>query len=208
MGFTNFYQKFIGNYSNIARPIIDLTKKNEPWNWSEDCQRAFTQIKEIFMKEPVLQLPDLTNPFAIVTDASKYVSGGVLLQKDSNGEWHLCSYLSQSFAPTEQNYDIYDRELLAIIWALKTWRHYLQGSETKVLVFTDHKNLRYFKEARKLNRRQARWMLDLADNDLKFVHVPRKQLSAPDTLSRRPDLIPEKDTDNEGVTLLPQTFFV
>ena len=99
------------------------------------------------MKEPVLQLPDLTKPFTIATDASKYASGGVLLQKDSNGEWHPCSYPSQSFAPAERNYNIYNRELLAIIQALKTWRHYLQGSETKVLVFTDHKNLLYFKEA-------------------------------------------------------------
>ena len=115
MGFTNFYRKFIGNYSNIARPLIDLTKKNEPWNWSNDCQSAFTQIKEIFMKEPVLQLPNLTKPFAIGMDASKYASGGVLLQKDSNGEWHPCSYLSQSFGPAERNYDIYDRELLTII---------------------------------------------------------------------------------------------
>ena len=128
--------------------------------------------------------------------------------RDSNREWHPCSYLSQSFGPAEQNYDIYDRELLAIIRALKTWRHYLQGSETEVQVFTGHKNLLYFKEARKLNRRQARWMLDLADYNLKLIHVPGKQLSTPDTLSRRPDYIPREDTDNEGVTLLPQTLFI
>ena len=91
MGFMNFYRKFIGNYSHIARPLIELTKKNKPWNWSNACQNVFNQIKNIFMKEPVLQLPDLTKPFAIATDASKYVSGGVLLQKDSNGEWHPCS---------------------------------------------------------------------------------------------------------------------
>ena len=107
------------------------------------------------MKEPVLRLPDIVKPFAIATDASKYASGGVLLQKDSNGEWHPCSYLSQSFGPAKRNYDIYDRELLAIIRALKTWRHYLQGAETEVLVFTDDKNLLYFKETWKLNRRQA-----------------------------------------------------
>ena len=165
MGFTNFYWKFIGNYLNIARPLINLTKKNKPWNWNDACQNAFNQIKNIFMKEPVLQLPDLTKPFAIATDASKYASGGVLLQKDLNGEWHPCSYLSQSFRPAEWNYDIYNQELLAIIQALKTWRHYLQGSETEFQVFTDHKNLLYFKEAQKLNRWQAWWMLDLANYD-------------------------------------------
>ena len=77
-----------------------------------------------------------------------------------------------------------------------------------VQVFTDHKNLLYFKESHKLNQQQACWMLDLADYDLKLIHVPRKQLSAPDALSRRPDFIPKEDTDNEGVTLLPETLFV
>ena len=100
MGFTNFYRKFIGNYLNIARPLIDLTKKNEPWNWNDACENVFNQLKNIFMKEPVLQLPDLTKPFAITADASKYTSG-VLLQKDANGEWHPCSYLSQSFGPAK-----------------------------------------------------------------------------------------------------------
>ena len=76
------------------------------------------------------------------------------------------------------------------------------------MVFTDHKNLLYFKEACKLNQQQAQWMLDLADYDLKLIHVPGKQLSAPDTLSRRPNYIPKEDTDNEGVTLLPQTLFI
>ena len=108
MGFTNFYRKFNGNHSNIARLLIDLTKKNEPWNWNDACQNAFNQIKNIVMKEPVLQLPDLTKPFTIAMVASKYTSGGVLLQKDTNREWHPCSYLSQSFGPAEQNYDIYD----------------------------------------------------------------------------------------------------
>ena len=103
----------------------------------------------------VLHLPDTSRPFAIATDASKYASGGVLLQTNSNGEWHLCSYLSQSFAAAEWNYDIYDRELLAIIHALKIWHHYLQGSSSSVQVFTDHKNLTFFKQAQKLNRRQA-----------------------------------------------------
>ena len=159
-GFANYYRRFIGDYSNIARPLINLTKK------------------------PVLTLPDLDKPFAIATDASKDASGGILLQADSNREWHPCSYLSQSFSPTERNYDIYDRELLAVIRGLKTWKHYLRGSPFPVKVFTDHKNLLYFKEPQKLNHRQARWMLDIGDYDLKLVHVPGKELAGPDALSR------------------------
>ena len=75
-------------------------------------------------------------------------------------------------------------------------------------VFTDHKNLTFFKQAQKLNRRQAQWMLDLADYDLKLIHVPGSKLCAPDALSRRPDLIPKIDNNNEGVTLLPHSPFV
>ena len=188
LGFTNYYRWFIGDYSNIARPLIDLIKKNQEWKWSPSCQKAFDQLKEEFLKQPVLSLPDLNKPFTIATDASKDASGGILLQADSNGEWHPCSYLSQLFSPTEWNYDIYDRELLAVIRGLKTWKHYLRGSPFLVKVFTDHKNLLYFKEPQKLNRRQARWMLDISDYDLKLIHVPGWELAGCDALSARPDL--------------------
>ena len=110
LGFTNYYRRFIGDYSNIAQPLIDFTKKNQEWKWSSSCQKAFDQLKEEFSKQPVLLLPDLNKPFAIATDTSKDASGGILLQADSNGEWHPCSYLSQSFSPAKRNYDIYDRE--------------------------------------------------------------------------------------------------
>ena len=88
-------------------------------------------------------------------DASKHASGGVLLQKDINNEWRPCAYLSQTFGPAERNYDIYDRELLAVMRALDAWRHYLLSSPTMVQVFTDHKNLTYFRQPCNLNRRQA-----------------------------------------------------
>ena len=94
LGFTNYYRRFIGDYLNIAHPLIDLTKKNQEWRWSPSCKKAFDQLKEEFSKQPVLSLPDLNKPFAITTDASKDTSGGILLQVDSNGEWHPCSYLS------------------------------------------------------------------------------------------------------------------
>jgi hypothetical protein len=153
-------------------------------------------------------MPDLSAPFAIATDASKYTSGTILLQTDSNGDWHPCSYLSQSFGPAERNYDIYDRELLAVIRALKSWHHYLHGSPFPIQAFTDHKNLTYFRQPQALNHRQAWWLIDLADLDLKMIHIPGKLLAGPDALSRRPDLLPTSDLDNEGVTLLPPSLCV
>ena len=84
LGFTNYYRRFIGDYSNITRPLINLTKKDKQWNWSTSCQTAFDRLKEEFVKEPVLTLLDLNKLFAIAMDASKDASGGILLQADSN----------------------------------------------------------------------------------------------------------------------------
>ena len=153
LSFANFYSCFIPDYSNVARPLIDLTKKNLTWDWSPSCQSSFDSLKCLFLSKPVLHLPNLSALFAVATDASKYASGAILLQTDSNGDWHPYSYLSQSFSPAERNYNIYDRELLAVIRALKSWHHYLHGSPFPVQVFTDHKNLTYFCQPQVLNRR-------------------------------------------------------
>ena len=86
LGFANFSRRFIPDYSNVAQPLIDLTKKNLPWNWSSACQTSFDTLKSLFLLKPLLRLPDLTTPFAIVTDASKHASGTILLQTESNSE--------------------------------------------------------------------------------------------------------------------------
>ena len=105
------------------------------------------------MEAPVLYMPDQMKPFILETDASKHASGAVLRQQDSNGDWHPCGYLSKSFTETERNYDIGNRELLAVIRALEEWRHYLLGSPHEVILLLDHKNLGYFKQPQKLNPR-------------------------------------------------------
>ena len=101
LGFANFYRRFIPNYSTIACPLIDLTKKNLPWHWTPSQQQAFDHLKCLFLLQSILHIPNLSSPFTITTDASKYASGAILLQINSNGEWHPCSYLSQSFCPAE-----------------------------------------------------------------------------------------------------------
>ena len=151
LGFTNFYQHFVPHYSDTTCPLLDLTKKTHPWSWDRSCNNTFTTLKAAFTSQPVLHLPNLSAPFAISTDASKHASGGVLLQRDINNEWRPCTYLSQTFGPAECNYDIYDQELLAVMRALDAWRHYLLGSPTTVQVFTDHKNLTYFRQPCNLN---------------------------------------------------------
>ena len=207
LGFCNFYRHFISHYSDIARPLIDLTKKDHPFDWSIACEDAFLALKKCFLSEPVLQNPDPDRQFAIATDASLVASGGILLQTDGNGKYHPCGYLSQSFNPAEQNYQIYDRELLAILRALKAWRHFLAGSAHPIIVFTDHDNIRHFRTPQHLTPRQSRWHLALTEYDLQIYHVPGRKLIGPDALSRRPDHF-DGIVDDPEQTLLPDDLFV
>ena len=121
-----------------------MTKKDQPFNWTTKCQRAFEELKRHFTEELVLMMPDQTKPFQIECDASKYASGAVLTQVNGNGNRHPCAFISKTFSETERNYEIYDRELLAIIRALEEWQHYIQGSPHTTLILSDHKNLTYY----------------------------------------------------------------
>ena len=208
LGFGNFYRRFIRKFSDLARPLNDLLKKDKIFDWNDECQQSFDLLKQRFTEEPVLMMPDHSKPFQIEADASKYASGAVLTQCDINGDRHPIAYISKTFSPAERNYEIYDRELLAIIRALEEWRHYIQGSPHQTTVLSDHKNLTYYREAKKLNRRQARWSLYLSEFDIKLVHVPGTKMVLSDALSRRPDLCPDEDTDNSDVIVLPDHLFI
>jgi len=107
MGFCNFYQKFIPDFSNIVQSLISLTKKNAAWQWLPDCKDSFLKLKGAFLKRPVLHYPDTDLPFFVMTNASLVASGAVLMQKDGNGDLHPCTYYSKTFAPAERNYNIY-----------------------------------------------------------------------------------------------------
>lgn len=120
---------------------------------------------------------------------------------------HPCGFLSKTFSETERNYDIYDREMLGIIRALKAWKHYLIGSPFPTFNRSDHKNLTYFQTTQKLNRQQVQWSLFLSEFKLHLIHVPGSQMIQSDALSRRPDHVPEEDTDNKDQILLPGNLF-
>lgn len=100
-------------------------------------------------------MPEVSKPFHVMMDASLTTSGGVLMQADANGDLHPCAYHSQTFSPAKCNYNIYDWELLAVLHALKEWRHYLTGMAHLVTIITDHKNLGYFKQPHNLTCCQA-----------------------------------------------------
>ena len=207
LGFGNFYQKFIQGFSHLAQPLNQLLKKDQPFIWTDEAQWSFDNMKKCFTEEPVLMMPDQTKPFQIECDASKWASGAVLTQLDINGDQHSCAFISQTFSPTERNYKIYDRELLSMIRALQEWHHYIQRSNHETIIYLDHKNLTYFQTAQKLNHRQARWSLLLSEFDIKLIHLPGDKMILSDTLSQQPDFVPDKDTDNKDMILLPDKLF-
>jgi RNase H-like domain found in reverse transcriptase len=139
-------------------------------------------MKKQFTEEPVLLMPNQSKPFQIKSDTSKVATGAVLTQLDLNGDRHPIAFLSKTFSETERKYKIYDRELLGIIRVLKEWRHYIQGSGHTMIVYSDHKNLTYFRTAQKLNDRQAR--LYLSGFNLKLIHLPGTKMVQSNTLSR------------------------
>ena len=112
---------FIANFSQIAHPLHLLTKKDQEYVWGEAQQQAFQELQKRLTSSPVLWLLDLSKPFFVQTDASKLGTGAVLLQKDNMGVSHPCAYLSQALVGAEQNYQVYDLELLAVIRLLKVW---------------------------------------------------------------------------------------
>jgi len=134
-------------------------------------------------------------------DASDFALGAVLSQRDKEGRLHPVAFHSRKFQPVEINYEIHDKELLAIVDAFKHWRRYCQGATHQVQVLSDHHNLEYFTTTKVLNRRQARWAQELAGIDFNIFYQPGSQNSKPDALSRRPEYRPEKGgIENQPVT--------
>src|SRR5271156_462067 len=187
LGFTNFYRRFIQDFSHHARPLFNLTKNDVEWKWNLDKQTAFELLKGKIISAPVLALPDNSKPFRIEADSSDFATGAVLSQQSSEEKWHPVAFLSKSLSPVERNYDIHDKEMLAVIRALEEWRHFLEGTEHQFEIWTDNKNLEYFMKAKKLNRRKARCSLFLARFDFVMHHRPGKSMGKPDALSRRDD---------------------
>ena len=165
---------------------------------------------------PVLIQPNFTKRFYLNTDASLYGVGAILLQKGklsssltkcSKPILHPIAYYSNTFDKTERNYDIYKRELLAVMQSLGYWRRYLGATEKPFRILTDHANLQYWKSPRNLNRRTARWHADLQEYDYEIQHIPGKDNIPADALSQPPGIDQGKD-DNQNVVVLPPERFI
>ena len=207
LGFCNFYRPFIRGFAHIARPLNELTKKDAPWSWEQRHQTAFDTLKSRVTSEPVLAHPELNKQFELEVDASGFAVGAVLLQKKEDNKKHPVAYYSATLNEAERNYDIYDLELLAIYKAMNHWRQFLGGSPHKIIVYSDHQNLTYWKDPQKLSRRIARERLALMEYDFEIRHIPGKSNGRADALSRRPDY-DQGTEDNQGIIVLPEHVFV
>ena len=162
LGLANYYHRFIEGFAIVARPLHNLVKKDKKWEWTDREEKVFKELKERFTKEPVLAAPDIDKKIRMEANASDYMMGGVLSMECKDRLWRPVAFLSKSLNETERNYEIHDKEMLAIVRGLEAWRHLLKRAQFKFEIWTDHKNLEYFMKVQKLNRRQARWALYLS----------------------------------------------
>jgi transposase InsO family protein/predicted aspartyl protease len=205
LGFANFYRRFIQDYSPLTAPLNDLTRKDQVFSWNIAAEESFNKLKSAFTTAPILAQFDSDDETILETDSSGYVTGGILSQyKDS--VLRPIAFFSQKNSPAECNYEIYDKELLAIIKCLKEWDAELRSVKS-FTILTDHKNLEYFSSVRKLTERQMRWQLILSRFNFQLQYRPGKLSGKPDILSRREQDLPA-DSDERlslrEVQLLPK----
>ncbi|GKB52482.1 putative reverse transcriptase domain-containing protein [Tanacetum coccineum] len=178
LGLAGYYRRFIKGFSKIARPMTKLTQKSMKFDWGEKAEMAFQLLKQRLCSAPILALLEGSDNFVVYCNASHKGLGAVLMQKEK-----VIAYASRQLKVHEKNYTTHDLELGAVVFALKTWRHYLYG--TKCVVFTDHKSLPHILDQKELNMRQRRWLELLSDYDCKIRYHPRKANVVADALSRK-----------------------
>ena len=178
LAFANFYWCFIQGFSKIAAPLTSMLKTTTsspadaertpkaPGNsnfLTPEAKLAFSRLRQAFTEAPILHHFDPERYIRIETDASGYAIGGILSQlTPESGQWHPVAFFSRKMIPAETRYETHDQELLAIVEAFKTWRHYLEGCKFEVLMLTNHNNLCQFMDTKSLSSRQVRWAQELS----------------------------------------------
>lgn len=195
LGFANFYREFIPRFSVISEPLNRLTKKDVRWDWSNEQRNAFNQLKDILISSPLLALFNSERETVLEADCSGWALGAVVSQVDERGRLRPTGYFSRRLTAAEVNYDIHDKELLAITASMKHFQGELR-SVSNFTVLSDHRNLQYFMTCRHLSERQVRLAGDLASFNFKIVFRSGRESGKPDSLSRRAQDKP-KDTSDE-----------
>jgi hypothetical protein len=175
------------------------------WEGTEEQQKAFEELKEQFTGDEVLHMPMDKGKFILEVDASNYATGAVISQIQDDKK-NLIDTDSKAMDDTQRNYPIYDKEMLAVIRAIKKWRHLLLGAKEPFEIMTDHQNLTYYRQPQNLTRRQARWAAILSEYDFKMKHVKGNANRKADALSRRDDY-DQGEKDNKDVKMLQDAWF-
>ncbi|KAL0199986.1 hypothetical protein M9458_003173, partial [Cirrhinus mrigala] len=193
LGFANFYRRFIRGFSQMAAPLTSLTRNgSNKLAWTSSSEKAFQDLKARFTSTPILRHPDPKRQFTVEVDASNTGIGAILSQYHGTpAKLYPCAFFSRKLNPAERNYDVGDRELLAM-------KHWLEGSTISFLILTDHKNLEYLRTARRLNARQARF-------HFKITYRPGSKNGKADALSRQHD---QSQTDVSPASIIPASMIV
>jgi len=200
----NFYRKFVKDFTKIACPLYKLTG-HVPWEWLPRHQEAFDTLKDTIFNVTILHTLQDTGKFRIEADSSDFAMGGTLSQLQG-GTWKPIAFLSKSLLPAEHNYEIYNKELLVIMVCLDEWCQYILGTTEQFEIWSDHKNLEYFRKPQNINRQQVRWVSILADYDFSLHHLPGSHNSATDALFWQPNH-DDGSGDNTEVIVLKETYF-
>ncbi|GJV92914.1 putative reverse transcriptase domain-containing protein [Tanacetum coccineum] len=167
LGLDSYYRRFIANFSKIAKPLTSLTQKNQKYVWGIEQEEDFQTLKNNLCDAPILSLPDGVEDFVVYCDASNQGLGCVLMQRGK-----VIAYASRQLKIHEKNYTTHDLEVGSVVFALKTWRHYLYG--TKSVIYTDHKSFQHIFDQKELNMCQRRWIELFSDYECEIRYHPSK----------------------------------
>jgi len=194
LGTSGYYRRFVKDFSTIAAPLFALLRKEVRFVWTEECQKAFDELKGRLLSEPVLTLPNDLGKYILDCDASDVGLGAVLSQEQSGSE-HVIAYASRSLARSECNYETTRKELLAIIYWLKQFRQYLAGRH--FVIRTDHAALSWLRRTPEPMPQLARWLTFIEEFNYEVVHRDGKRHANADGLSRRPHASDSEHDNNE-----------
>ncbi|GBG78592.1 hypothetical protein CBR_g27817 [Chara braunii] len=184
LGMTDYYRTFVKNYSIVAAPLTDLTRLDTPWEWTDECEAAFTHLKHALTHYEVLKLPDPDKPFIVTTDASQYGIGAVLAQQE-RPKLRPIEYMSKKMSSQKLPKSTYEKELYVVYKALTHWRHYLLGRF--FILRTDHQTLRWMRTQPVLSDALKRWIEVIEQYDFDPQYLKGEYNKVADALSRRPD---------------------
>ena len=198
IGLTGWYHKFIPHYAEIAQPLFNLTRDDVPFEWTDQCQKAFDTFKDHLTRGPVLAVANPNKPYVLHTDASDFALGALLMQEDDNGDLHPIAYASKTLNSAQRNYDTTDREALALVWALEHFNTFVEGHNYTII--TDHRALETIMTKRNSEmgkyKKFERYALRLAPYNIKVMYSKGSENHAADLLSRQHDLMEIKGIAN------------